>query len=54
VDEIKAKFVERGLDVDVRWNLILFAPPLIIGEQDLRQGLAVLGEVIEWVTATSS
>ena len=49
VDEIKAQLIERGLYVYVRWNLILLAPPLIIVEQDLRKGLALLEEVIGWV-----
>jgi len=49
VDEIKAQFIERGLYIYVRWNLILLAPPLIIEEEDLRKGLALLEEVIGWV-----
>jgi len=49
VDEIKAQFIERGLYLYVRWNLILLSPPLIIEEEDLRKGLALLEEVIEWI-----
>ena len=45
----KAQFVERGLYLYVRWNLILLAPPLIIEEEDLRKGLALLEEVVEWL-----
>jgi taurine--2-oxoglutarate transaminase len=51
VDAIKARFVEQGLYVYVRWNLILLAPPLIIEEQDLRKGLAIVDEVVAWVTS---
>ena len=54
VDEIKAQFIERGLYLYVRWNLILLSPPLVIEEEDLRKGLALLEEVIEWVANRAS
>jgi len=53
VDEIKAQFIERGLYLYVRGNLILLAPPLVIEEEDLRKGLTLLEEVIEWVANRS-
>ena len=48
-DEIRRRCLDRGLYLYTRWNLILVAPPLIIGEEDLQKGLAVMDEVLGWV-----
>jgi adenosylmethionine-8-amino-7-oxononanoate aminotransferase len=47
VDDFKAACIRRGLYVFMRWNLVLMAPPLIINEQELLDGLGRLDEVLE-------
>ncbi len=54
VDAIRAKYLQRGLFIYNRWNLILLAPPLIIEEPDLREGLGLLDEVLTWIDAQPS
>ena len=49
VTSIKRQCLERGLFSYIRWNLILLAPPLVIGEMDLRKGVDILDEVLAWV-----
>jgi taurine--2-oxoglutarate transaminase len=49
VDQIKAQLLERGLYAYARWNLILLAPPLVIDENELREGLRLLDEVLAWI-----
>ncbi|MBI2193698.1 MAG: aminotransferase class III-fold pyridoxal phosphate-dependent enzyme [Planctomycetes bacterium] len=51
VGEIRRQCLQRGLYLYNRWNLILLAPPLIIGEEDLRKGLAILDAVLLGVDA---
>jgi taurine--2-oxoglutarate transaminase len=36
--------LERGLYVYIHWNNVLIAPPLIISEDELAEGLAILDE----------
>ncbi|MEZ5101372.1 MAG: aminotransferase class III-fold pyridoxal phosphate-dependent enzyme [Thermoleophilia bacterium] len=38
--------MERGLYLMIHWNVIMVCPPLVITEDELRQGLAVLDEVL--------
>ena len=49
VEELLRRFREKRLYVYVRWNLILLAPPLILGPQELAQGLEIIDEVLGWV-----
>jgi taurine---2-oxoglutarate transaminase len=37
----------RGLHLFVRGNVVLVAPPLVISREDLAEGLALLGEVLD-------
>lgn len=32
----------------VRWNLIIIAPPLVITKEELEQGLAVIGQTLDY------
>jgi taurine--2-oxoglutarate transaminase len=36
--------LERGLYVYIHWNNVLIAPPLIISEEELAEGLTILDE----------
>lgn len=47
--EIRKQFLDRGLYLYNRWNLILLAPPLVIEEYDLKKGVAILDEVLTWL-----
>lgn len=38
--------MERGLYLMIHWNVIMVCPPLVVTEDELRQGLAVLDEVL--------
>ena len=49
VAEIKQQCLDRGLFLYTRWNLILMSPPLIINESELREGLAIVDEVLSWL-----
>jgi len=49
VDAIKARFLACGLHLYTRASLVLIAPPLIIEEADLQEGLQRLDSVLEWV-----
>ncbi len=46
---IKRMLFERGVSGYTRWNWIFFSPPLIITEEQLRWGLGVVDEVLEYV-----
>jgi len=37
---------DRGLSTMVRWNYIFSCPPLIVTEEQLQAGLAILDEVL--------
>lgn len=39
--------MDRGLYIAARWNLLEVAPPLIITEGELREGVAILDKVLE-------
>jgi len=49
VAQLKQHCLDRGLFVFPRWNLVLLAPPLTIGEDELRNGIGILDEVLRWV-----
>lgn len=49
VNDFKVECFRRGLYVYMRWNLVLMAPPLIINEAELRDGLSRLDEVFDWL-----
>jgi taurine---2-oxoglutarate transaminase len=46
--EINKRLLEKGLYTFVRWNWIFVVPPLIISDEELRGGLAVIDEVLDW------
>ena len=52
VEELKTRFRACGLYVFVRSGLILMAPPLVIKESDLREGLQKLEGVLTWLDGT--
>ncbi len=45
-NKMAAKIRELGMFTFVRWNFIFIAPPLIITEEEVDEGLAILSEVI--------
>jgi len=46
---VTAKLKEKGLMTFVHWNVIHVAPPLVITEEELKEGLAVIDDVLGWV-----
>jgi len=40
---------ERGLLTVMHWHKIFVTPPLVITEEELREGLAIIDEVLSWV-----
>ncbi len=49
-DEMKAiaeRLAERGLYTMVRWNGIMTNPPLVISEEELAEGFAIIDEALE-------
>ncbi len=49
VDEIKSQFLSRGLYVFVRWNLLFVAPPLVINDAELEEGIQLIDDVLTWI-----
>ena len=47
--EINKRMMERGVYAPARWWLMFSAPPLCITEDQLREGLTVTDEVLDWV-----
>jgi taurine--2-oxoglutarate transaminase len=47
--KVPAALRERGLFTNVRWNWIFAVPPLNINEPQLREGLAIIDEVLDLV-----
>jgi taurine--2-oxoglutarate transaminase len=45
--EIRAKLRELGLYTFVRWGYIFIAPPLIINETQIDEGLAIISEALK-------
>lgn len=43
---VSAALRARGLSTFVRWNMIFCTPPLIIDEQQVREGLGILDEAL--------
>jgi taurine--2-oxoglutarate transaminase len=46
--EIRQKLMQKGLSTNVIGNLVFIGPPLIIGEDQLRDGLKTIDEVLEY------
>ncbi len=44
---MQRKAMERGLYLFAHWNVVFVAPPLVIGEDDLRHGLTILDECLD-------
>ncbi len=49
LDELKAQFLQHGLYIFARWNLVFLAPPLIITHDELSNALRLIDEVLTWV-----
>jgi len=47
--EISGRLMSQGLYTLVRWMFLSIAPPLTIGEEQLRQGLAIIDDVLDFV-----
>lgn len=46
--EINKRLLEGGVYTFVRWNWIFVVPPLIITEEELKEGLGVIDNVLSW------
>jgi taurine--2-oxoglutarate transaminase len=46
--------LERGLYVYIHWNIVLIVPPLIITEDELAEGLAILDEGLRLTDSAAS
>lgn len=44
MDALKRFLLDHGLYVNTHWNLVLVIPPLIISDEELQQGFAILDE----------
>lgn len=44
--KLRQHCLERGLNIFIHWNVVLIVPPLIITEEQLAEGLAVLDEAL--------
>ena len=44
MDTLRKFLLDRGLFVYTHWNIVLILPPLIISEDQLREGFAILDE----------
>jgi taurine--2-oxoglutarate transaminase len=40
--KVAASLINNGLSTFVRWNLIFHAPPLIVSEAELQEGLDIV------------
>jgi taurine--2-oxoglutarate transaminase len=47
--EINKRLLEGGVYTFVRWDWIFVAPPLVITEAELREGLKVIDQVLTYV-----
>ena len=47
--EISDRLMSKGLYTLVRWMFLSIAPPLSIKEEELRQGLNIIDEVLDFV-----
>jgi len=45
--EVLPALRERGLSTFVKWNWIFVVPPLCVTEEELREGLSIIDEVLE-------
>ncbi len=48
---IKSALFDRGMHAYVRWNMVFLAPPLIISEEEIQEGMAILDEVLARIEA---
>ena len=44
MESLRRFLLDRGLFVYTHWNIVLLLPPLIISEEELREGFAILDE----------
>jgi taurine--2-oxoglutarate transaminase len=44
--DVRRYLLSRGLSTNIRWNILMVAPPLVITEAELRQGLAIIDEAL--------
>jgi taurine--2-oxoglutarate transaminase len=47
--EISKRLKQKGLFTIVRWLFLFVTPPLNITESELRQGVAIIDEVLDFV-----
>ncbi len=47
MNEVSAKLKELGMHTFTRWNYIFIAPPLIITEEQIDEGMAVISEALK-------
>ena len=47
VGELQKAAMSRGVSLFCHWNVMLVVPPITTPEDELRQGLAVIDEVLE-------
>jgi taurine--2-oxoglutarate transaminase len=52
MNALVAKGRERGISFAIRGNLIILAPPLVIGENELGQALGVLDTLLTEIDFT--
>ncbi|HET7011828.1 MAG TPA: aminotransferase class III-fold pyridoxal phosphate-dependent enzyme [Anaerolineales bacterium] len=54
MDTLRRHLLDRGLFLYTHWNILLLLPPLIISEDELREGFAILDEGLRLVDMASS
>jgi len=47
MNKVGAKLRELGLYTFVRWGYIFIAPPLMINEKEIDEGLAIISEALK-------
>ena len=48
IKEMGKRLSEKNVAVSLRWMFILIAPPLSISEDELRQGLSAIEDVLNY------
>ena len=46
---VLTKLKENGVSTFIHWNVIHVAPPLVITEEELKEGLEVIDKVLDWL-----
>ena len=47
LNEVAAKLKELGMYTFVRWNYIFIAPPLMVTEEQIDEGMAIISEALK-------